>query len=355
MTASVRPRPFAATASMLGDPCKSVAEVLDIFRTEQRAPFECEYKYDGQRAQIHFKGGGEFKIFSRHSDEVTAKWEADVVPFLADSVTRSDLEKTPFIIDVEIVAVDSSGAILPFQQLATRKRTAAAEEEAASAGPEVCIFAFDILYYGDSDLLDKPLSERKKVLAGLAGKLFKKNRFELVKSVTISLEDLSLEEEVKEEEKGKQGKGKGKGKEKEKEKEKTKGMSKEEGGEGDGDEDGDEDEEQESHPLALVEKINAVLKAAISNKCEGLMCKVSQRGAHAMRKEGPRDPPGQLSQQQRGILRSLGKIVKVWKPSRPPVACEQRRRVHARCNGEMATDYSPYCHRRSANSQSTPF
>jgi DNA ligase 1 len=59
---------------MLGSPVRSLEEVYE--RLEGR-PFAAEFKYDGQRAQIHAlkseENGMRVKIFSRHLEDMTGK------------------------------------------------------------------------------------------------------------------------------------------------------------------------------------------------------------------------------------------------------------------------------------------
>lgn len=82
-----------------------------------------EYKYDGQRAQIHCcqgeNGTPRVRLFSRNCDENTSRFP-DVVAQMQAAVADS---VTSYVIDAEIVAVDQqSGQLLPFQQLSTRSR-----------------------------------------------------------------------------------------------------------------------------------------------------------------------------------------------------------------------------------------
>merc|ERR1712176_1460732 len=103
---------------MLAKPSKGISEVLDRLADTK---FTAEYKYDGERAQVHVyktkAGTVAHKIFSRNSENMTPKYP-DVIEIvkaqLADHVTS-------IIIDCEVVAYEpETKTIQPFQKLSTR-------------------------------------------------------------------------------------------------------------------------------------------------------------------------------------------------------------------------------------------
>ena len=148
---------------MLAKPTKSITEVLDRFEGKT---FTCEYKYDGERAQIHYtakdsseqfgvasktltKGSqGLSAIFSRNSEDLSKKYP-DILAKLATWVKP---ETKSFVLDCESVAWDVvEKKVLPFQQLMTRKRKDVKVEDVKV---KVCVFAFDLLFYnGEASIL----------------------------------------------------------------------------------------------------------------------------------------------------------------------------------------------------------
>ncbi|KAK3018949.1 hypothetical protein RJ639_003591 [Escallonia herrerae] len=147
--------PGVPVGPMLAKPTKGVSEIVDKF---QDMEFTCEYKYDGERAQIHYLDNGSVEIYSRNAERNTGKFP-DVV------VTVSRLKKssvTSFVLDCELVAYDrEKQKILPFQILSTRARKNVVMSDIKV---DVCIFAFDILYLNGQQLLQEQLNVRRERL-----------------------------------------------------------------------------------------------------------------------------------------------------------------------------------------------
>ncbi|KAL0272512.1 UNVERIFIED_CONTAM: hypothetical protein PYX00_005449 [Menopon gallinae] len=140
---------------MLAQPTKGVEEVFSRF---EKLEFTCEWKYDGERAQIHGKKDGTVKIYSRNQEDNTSKYP-DIISKIGH--TKKDTVKT-FILDCEAVAWDPENKrILPFQVLSTRKRK---DASAADIKVPVCLFMFDLLYLNDKPLVKESLYERRRLL-----------------------------------------------------------------------------------------------------------------------------------------------------------------------------------------------
>ena len=119
------------------------------------APAAFEYKYDGERAQVHLSKD-RVVIFSRHLEDITRQYP-DIVEALRKAIDKEA------IVEGEIVAYDpDTGELRPFQELMRRKRKY--EIERIIEEIPVKIFLFDILYLDGEPLLDKPYEERRKLL-----------------------------------------------------------------------------------------------------------------------------------------------------------------------------------------------
>ncbi|XP_076160549.1 DNA ligase 1 isoform X2 [Ptiloglossa arizonensis] len=140
---------------MLAHPTKGVKEVLTRF---EGLKFTCEWKYDGERVQIHFAENGDISIYSRNQENNTTKYP-DIIRRFKN--TRGESVKS-CILDCEAVAWDNEKKqILPFQILSTRKRKDANE---ADIKVQVCVFMFDLLYLNEESLVQQPFIKRREVL-----------------------------------------------------------------------------------------------------------------------------------------------------------------------------------------------
>ena len=137
-----------------------------------------EPKLDGTRVQIHFSANQRFgksdnqssqqsmfeeeqpriwvKSYTRNLDENTLQF-----PELLQIEDEIDAESV--ILDTEAVGYDpETKELLPFQMTITRKR----KHGVMDATKEIPLrfFVFDIMYLNGESLINKPLSERRKIL-----------------------------------------------------------------------------------------------------------------------------------------------------------------------------------------------
>lgn len=175
---------------MLAHPTKSITEVLDRF---DGLDFTCEFKYDGERAQIHLipnedlnnKNKFNIKIYSRNLESLSEKYP-DVIDIIKENINQHFNETQfltkSFIIDCEVVAWDRiKNCILPFQVLSTRKRKGVLTEDVQV---QVCLFAFDILYLNEEPLTEKSFKYRKEKLYSAFREI--EGKFQFAKHVECS-------------------------------------------------------------------------------------------------------------------------------------------------------------------------
>jgi len=143
---------------MLAKPTKAISEVLDRFENRE---FTCEYKYDGERAQIHYIPGrdgkkAEIKVYSRNSEDMSKRYP-DIVEQLPRTIKPGGIGEGGFVLDCECVAWDAKEErLLPFQVLSTRKRK---DVQLAEVTVKVILFGFDVLYLdGEVGLCFLPLT-----------------------------------------------------------------------------------------------------------------------------------------------------------------------------------------------------
>jgi len=176
-------QPGIPVEPMLAKPTKSIQEVLKRLNGQE---FTCEYKYDGERAQIHRTPDGTLKVFSRNLLETSTKYPevphyvqeaAEAAVSLRnqqgkdknesgeDDDANDDESGRPvdsFVLDTEVVAFDrDKGHLVPFQILSTRKKI---QESAGSATVQVIVQAFDLMYLNGKSLLSKTMKERRRLL-----------------------------------------------------------------------------------------------------------------------------------------------------------------------------------------------
>ncbi|KAK0661694.1 putative DNA ligase 1 [Cercophora samala] len=163
---------------MLGSITRDLSEMLTKL---QGRDFACEYKYDGQRAQVHCDADGKVSIFSRHLELMTDKYP-DLVS-LVPKIRGEDVHS--FIMEGEVVAVDqTTGELKNFQTLSNRARKDVA---LGSITINVCLFAFDLMYLNGQPLLDRPFRERRDMLRSMFVET--PHRFTWVKSLDATSQD----------------------------------------------------------------------------------------------------------------------------------------------------------------------
>lgn len=163
---------------MLGSITRDLSEMLTKL---QGRSFTCEYKYDGQRAQVHCDENGRVSIFSRHLEQMTEKYP-DLVSLVPE--IRGD-SVSSFILEGEVVAVDHvSGELQSFQVLTNRAKK---NVDIGDIKVNVCLFAFDLMYLNGEPLLDRPFRERRELLRSLFVEL--PNRFTWVKNLDATSTD----------------------------------------------------------------------------------------------------------------------------------------------------------------------
>jgi DNA ligase 1 len=131
---------------------------LEVLKRFEDIAFTCEYKYDGERAQIHLLEDGTVKIFSRNQEDNTAKFP-DLITGMKRYV-KPGIKSV--VIDCEAVAYDrENDRILPFQILSTRGKKNIVEDQIKV---KVALYAFDCLYLNGKPLLLEPMSKRREAL-----------------------------------------------------------------------------------------------------------------------------------------------------------------------------------------------
>ncbi|HTY90279.1 MAG TPA: ATP-dependent DNA ligase [Methanocella sp.] len=146
-------RPMRPVRPMLAQNVASIQEALDVMGG--KADFET--KYDGARLQVH-KKGDEVRLYSRRLENLT-----DALPEIVAYV-RQSVKADSAILDSECIATDpKTGRPVPFQNILTRLRRIYGVEEKKKLFP-LFLRPFDILYINGESAIDKPFTERRRIL-----------------------------------------------------------------------------------------------------------------------------------------------------------------------------------------------
>ena len=112
--------------------------------------FIADYKYDGNRYQIHKEGSG-ILIFNRKGKIVTEKF-----PDVVDVIREYKIDKC--ILDGEIYPINEDGSPAEHKKMGTRVHSKNVTEAMSRVPVEWVIF--DCLLWGEETLMDLPLSQR---------------------------------------------------------------------------------------------------------------------------------------------------------------------------------------------------
>lgn len=185
--------------------------VADLTEVARQMPdgFIVEDKFDGIRAQAHIAlvedeevgadvtrhgrvlEGVRVALFSRTLGEITHSF-----PDLLEPLSRMVHSSTrALLLDGEIVPIDVDAAterVLPFQVLQQRLNRKKLTDEFLAQVP-VAFVAYDVMFEGESILLEEPLQTRRETLTRLTT-LGSENRIRVVQSQTLS-DVLALDDE----------------------------------------------------------------------------------------------------------------------------------------------------------------
>ena len=137
---------------MLAERLSSPEEILEKLGGKCIA----EYKYDGERIQVH-KKEEETVFFSRRLEDISKQYP-DAIELVRNHVKARDM-----ILEAECVAIDTNtGEMRPFQELMHRRRKYGIEK--AIEEYPVSLFMFDALYVDDKDLTLESYPIRRQAL-----------------------------------------------------------------------------------------------------------------------------------------------------------------------------------------------
>lgn len=115
----------------------------------------CDYKYDGIRAQIHQNENG-ITIFNRKGDDITSKFENDLIPLIKENADPVD-----WIVDGEIYPIDTEGNPAEFKNIMSRIH---GKTDDVIYRNDVTVKLFDCLMYGGQPVFEDDLDTRWETL-----------------------------------------------------------------------------------------------------------------------------------------------------------------------------------------------
>jgi DNA ligase-1 len=137
--------------------------------------WQAEWKWDGIRGQI-VKRNGELFIWSRGEELVTDQFPE--LHFLKDRLADGT------VLDGEILSV-KDGNVQAFSILQQRLNRKTINKSQLNDAP-IGLFTYDILEYGGTDIRDKPMAERRKILEHVVNELNSQNIVRLSPVVDFS-------------------------------------------------------------------------------------------------------------------------------------------------------------------------
>jgi len=157
--------------------CQRLNTAIEII--EKMGPVIVEPKYDGLRIQIQvdqagFANGKKYMAFTRNLEEVS-----HMFPELEAFVETLNCQTAIF--DSEAIGFNpETGEFLAFQETISRKRKYEIKDKANEV--PICFFIFDCLYLDGQSLINKKLTERKKLLnqAFSPSKVAKTTEFKII-------------------------------------------------------------------------------------------------------------------------------------------------------------------------------
>lgn len=167
---------FEPIRPMLAERLSSPEEILD----KLKGVCSAEYKYDGERVQVH-KKGSQVTLFSRRQEKISSQYP-DIIKFI-----RSKIDANEAILEGEIVAIDKhTNELLPFQELMHRRRKYGVNHFMEQY--PVSLFLFEALYIDGQDFTIEKYPTRRKALENI---LIRNDNIKLAKNmITKNIQEL---------------------------------------------------------------------------------------------------------------------------------------------------------------------